>query len=312
MSEIFENAILALDTSNYTTSAALFCGGKILQSRIQLPVEKGKRGLRQSDAVFLHTKQLPLTVGALPQARSFCAVACSDRPRDAENSYMPCFTVGSSFARSFARLENIPLYRFSHQSGHIAAALYSAGRLDMFAEEFLAFHFSGGTLECVLVRPDPERVIRVELLGGTSDLSAGQIIDRVGVMMGLNFPSGPQMEQLALTCGLDFPVKPCVKGNHVCMSGLENKCRQMYSGGATAEETSKFCLQNVGASLAAFVKAMSGSHPGMKKVFCGGVASNSIVKGFLADEDSVFAQPSLCTDNALGIAVLAAKTEGML
>ena len=152
---MLETCALGLDTSNYTTSAALLQIGKMTSCGKLLPVKPGEIGLRQSDAVFHHTRQLPQVMAELGGAvRHARAIGVSNRPRDAEDSYMPCFLVGIGTAEMLGQALGVPVHRFSHQQGHIAAALYSAERLDYLERPFLAFHLSGGTTEAVLVAPN--------------------------------------------------------------------------------------------------------------------------------------------------------------
>lgn len=302
------SAVLAFDTSNYTTSAALFDANGPVSSRMLLPVGKGQKGLRQSDAVFFHTRQLPAVVEKLGAVGNITAVGCSTRPRDAEQSYMPCFTVGSAFARSYASLNGIPLHCFSHQQGHIAAALYSANRPDLLEKSFFAMHISGGTLEAVSVEPDSEKLLKTTPLAATLDLSAGQVIDRVGVMLGLDFPCGPQLEQLALKSEKHFKPRVCLKDGGVCLSGLENLCTKMYNDGNAPEDVARFCFDCIGAALAKL--ADSAAAGGCARVYCGGVVSNSIIRQYLACDNAVFCSAELSTDNAVGIAVLTAVSEG--
>ena len=157
---------LGLDTSNYTTSAAFFGDGEMDSRGMILPVKEGEIGLRQSDAVFHHTRQLPEVLSMLGDKISEAKViGVSERPRDAKDSYMPCFLVGIGAAQMLAQALGVPLRRFSHQQGHIAAALYSAQRLDLLHERFLAFHMSGGTTEAVLVEPvEGDKMFRTRLL----------------------------------------------------------------------------------------------------------------------------------------------------
>lgn len=155
---------LGIDTSNYTTSAAIYESphNVLLQEKMLLPVKKGEKGIRQSDAVFHHTVQLPEIIDTLFKKtgkRDIAAVGVSYAPRRLEGSYMPCFLTGISAATAVSRALSVPLYRFSHQEGHIAAALYSADRLELLNEPFIAFHVSGGTTEAVLVNPDNERTL---------------------------------------------------------------------------------------------------------------------------------------------------------
>ena len=181
---------LGIDTSNYTTSSALFDEEKreIIQQKKLLPVKEGELGLRQSDAVFAHVKQLGDIVEKLFSGKKYniTAVGVSTRPRDIEGSYMPCFLVGDMVSKTVSSVLGVPRYEFSHQQGHIAAALYSAGRLDLLGEKFIAFHLSGGTTEILLADHG-----ELTLLGGSLDLHAGQLVDRTGVYMHLPFPAGP-------------------------------------------------------------------------------------------------------------------------
>ncbi len=192
---------LGIDTSNYTTSCALYDSesGSIIQKKKLLPVKSGEKGLRQSDAVFHHTQQLHILLNELFDEfeGKIEAVGVSSKPRDVEGSYMPCFSVGVNTAYSIASVIKKPVYEFSHQSGHIASAAYSADRLDLLNEEFIAFHVSGGTTEGLLVSPDYNKIISERIITETADINCGQAIDRCGVMLGLAFPCGPALEKLA-------------------------------------------------------------------------------------------------------------------
>ena len=164
-------------------------GENLRQNKKLLPVKPGQLGLRQSDAVFHHVQQLPdILAPLLEDAPALRAVGVSDRPRAQEGSYMPCFTVGLGAARMLAAQAGAALHRFSHQAGHIAAALYSAGRLDLLEGKFLAFHVSGGTTEAVLVTPDQEEILHAEIVARSLDLKGGQAVDRTGVLFGASLP----------------------------------------------------------------------------------------------------------------------------
>ena len=193
--------VLGLDTSNYTTSAAVFDGEEGRNQGRLLEVRPGELGLRQSDALFQHVKHLPEVVEALLGEEGLGtvqAVGASTRPRAVEGSYMPCFLAGASQGQVLSQVLGVPFYAFSHQQGHLAAAAWSAGRLDLLDRPFLAWHLSGGTTELLRVEPEEDGVaVRAEILGGTSDISAGQLIDRTGVLLGLPFPAGKEVEKLS-------------------------------------------------------------------------------------------------------------------
>ena len=246
--------IAGIDTSNYTTSLGLLDGdGNLLANfKEPLPVAAGERGLRQSEAVFAHIKNFPKLMKRAEEILGgdrISAVGVSTRPRNTDGSYMPCFLVGSDMAQGVSTLGNIPLYTFSHQCGHIMAGIYSSGRVDLLEGEFAAFHISGGTTEMLRVSYDG-RGFKTELAGGTKDLNAGQIIDRVGVYMGLSFPCGSQLERLALDYKGKIPKKRIsICGTEVNLSGLENLAKSLYDKTGDKEQVSAFVLDYIGEAI---------------------------------------------------------------
>lgn len=305
--------ILGIDTSNYTTSAALLLDGKIQQSKKLLPVKPGEMGLRQSDAVFHHVQQLPEVMEALPfDSVKITAVGASNRPRSMEGSYMPCFLAGVSAAKAASLSLGVPLYLFSHQQGHIAAALYSAKKLEFLQSRFLAFHVSGGTTEAVLAEPDKAEIFTTKIVAQSLDLKAGQAVDRVGVMLGLRFPAGPELEKLALRTDKLFRIHPCLKGTDCSLSGIENQCHALLKKGTPKEEIAAYCLQSVLAALDGMTTSLRKEYGNLPLLFAGGVMSNSIIRNALtAKYGAYFAEPAFSADNAAGIAVLAAIQEGI-
>lgn len=306
------SAFLGIDTSNYTTSAALFDSeaNTIIQSKKLLPVKAGELGLRQSDAVFAHVKQLgDMVQNVFDEYREeITAIGVSTRPRDIDGSYMPCFLVGEMAASCLGAALKVPVLPFAHQQGHVAAALYSAGRLDLFRERFIAFHLSGGTTEALLVEPSEERIIRCTKIGGSMDLKAGQAVDRIGVMLGLPFPAGKYLEELALKSDRKFKIKPVMKGTECCLSGVENKCRKMLENGEKPEDIALFCLKSVEAALCGMTDATLSEYGKLPLVYAGGVMSNCIIRNTIENKyGGIFAKPEFSSDNAAGIAVLAAK-----
>ena len=242
-------SVLALDTSNYTTSAAAFDGREGENVGRLLQVRPGELGLRQSDALFQHVKQLPQLMEQLAsqgQLENIQAVGASTRPRAVEGSYMPCFLAGTSQAQCLARTLGVPFFAFSHQQGHLAAAAWSAGRLDLLEGPFLAWHLSGGTTELLRAEPEQDGVaMTAEILGGTSDISAGQLIDRTGVLLGLQFPAGKALDGLSAQAEKvkPFPVK--VENCTFSLSGIENKVKQMSEKGEAPETVARFALETV-------------------------------------------------------------------
>lgn len=301
--------VLGLDTSNYTTSAAVFDGeGGRNQGRL-LEVRPGELGLRQSDALFQHVKHLPEVVEALLGEEGLGtvqAVGASTRPRAVEGSYMPCFLAGASQGQVLSQVLGVPFYAFSHQQGHLAAAAWSADRLDLLDRPFLAWHLSGGTTELLRVEPEENGVaVRAEILGGTSDISAGQLIDRTGVLLGLPFPAGKGVEKLSRQAQKREYYKVKVNGLTFSLSGMENKVRQMVQRGEEPAEIAWFAQETVCRVVQACTKAAMEQYPGLPVLCSGGVASNGRLKELLRQNcGALFAQPQFSTDNAMGTAIL--------
>ena len=302
---------LGIDTSNYTTSIAI-CdedGKIVLNLKRLLEVKAGERGLRQSDAVFSHIKNFPSLSENLEEylrGREIEAIGVSTKPRDAEASYMPCFLTGVAIAQTLAATHHTPLYEFSHQAGHIMAALYSSNSIDnLIDNEFVAFHVSGGTTEVLYVKRS-NGTFDVRILFETDDISAGQAIDRSGVMMGMKFPCGRELEKYALTYQGKLPKpKICVREGKCNLSGIENIAKKLYSETNDKEYVSAYVLNFIAKTLTSIAENIREKYPNIPIVFSGGVMSNSILQKELSRfGNTYFATPEFSSDNAAGIALL--------
>lgn len=307
---------VGIDTSNYTTSAAL-CdteGNIVLNLKKLLPVAQGERGLRQSDALFAHAKNLPIIMDELGRfadehfpCREILAVGYSATPRDVEGSYMPCFLAGVASASSISAVTGCHSYKFSHQAGHITAALYSAQKLDLLEGDkpFAAFHVSGGTTDILLVKPD-DNGFTVEQIGGSADINAGQAIDRTGVLMGLKFPCGREMEGLSLSSAYEkSKTRISVKGLECNLSGLENLAAKLYRECGDKGRVSAYCFDFIGDTLASLTENLRAEYENIPIIYAGGVMSNGRIKERLSVFDNVyFSAPEFSSDNAAGVALL--------
>ena len=300
---------IGFDTSNYTTSVAAYSKDGIKQAKKLLCVKSGERGLRQSDAVFQHTQNMPALLSSL-DTYGVKAVGVSVRPRNVEGSYMPCFLVGEGIAEAFSKGAGVKLYKTSHQVGHILAALYSADRLDLVNEKHIAFHLSGGTTEALLVTPDKDEIIRAEIIAQSLDLKAGQAIDRTGVMLGLDFPCGKALDVLSLKSGREFKFKPSMKGLDCSLSGVENKAVKMLENNEPKEDISKFVLTCVSRTVSEMLKGIQKEYGKLPVIFSGGVSSNSMLRNEINNNfEAYFAAPEFSLDNAAGCAVYAKLKE---
>ena len=298
---------LGFDTSNYTTSAAVFGDGTAENRGRLLTVPEGALGLRQSDALFQHVKRLHLMVEQLRAdgaVGEIAAVGASVQPRAVEGSYMPCFLVGEGEGRTLAAALGVPFYPCSHQQGHIAAAAWSAGRADLLDKPHLAWHLSGGTTELLRVEPEGHTV-RAEAVGGTSAIAAGQLVDRAGVLLGLPFPAGKALD--ALYPEADDTSFFRVKLNDLTfsLSGMENKVKELLERGEKPANIARFTIDTVMNVLVRATEEAQKRWPGLPVLCSGGVASNRQIRAAMEKNcGAVFAQPQYATDNALGVAIL--------
>ena len=302
-------SVIGIDTSNYTTSIACFDGTSGENCSRLLPVRQGELGLRQSDAVFAHIKSLPELSGRLfshIRDQKITAVGVSTRPRAVEGSYMPCFLVGYSHAKLLAEALGVPLVEVSHQQGHVAASLWSAQHLELMDRPHLAWHLSGGTTELLLVEPEG-RNVRCTRIGGTSDISAGQLIDRTGQLLGLPFPSGKHLDALSAKAQLRDCFKVKCADMTFSLSGVQNKVQQYHETHGEPAETAAYALRSVAGAVCLATQQALRAYPGLRVVFSGGVASNSMLRELAAPLNPIFAQPQFSTDNAMGVAVLASR-----
>lgn len=307
---------LGIDTSNYTTSAAVYDSDRdcIIQQKRLLLVKENARGLRQSDAVFLHIKQLAQVIDEVVKqtALPVAAVAASITPRRAESSYMPCFLVGRMAAEIVASTMNIPFISCSHQEGHIVAAAYSASMLSLLKNEFYAFHLSGGTTEGLLIKPEKE-LFSVELIAKTLDISAGQLIDRVGVKMGLEFPCGAAMDELALKSNAEYKINPSLKDCDCNLSGGENKISALLEKGESKENIAKFTFSYVLEAISQMTARVFDRYGEKPILYAGGVAASRYISQILKEKYSAFfASPAFSADNAAGVAIIAAIKSGAI
>lgn len=296
---------LGIDTSNYTTSVATV-GDEFRNIRKIIEIKEGMRGIRQSDGLFVHLKELPNLFEKIDvDMNKISAVGVSIRPRNVEGSYMPVFLAGESFAKVISKSLGIPLFTYSHQDGHIMAGILSAGCDELLDEPFLAVHMSGGTTEILECNYENNH-FTAKLIGGTKDISAGQLIDRVGVMLGMKFPAGAEMDKLSQACGEKaMTLKTSVKEGYINFSGMETKLLSMkdhVEAGLLAKSTITF----IGKSLAEAINF----HNPKKVLFVGGVASNTLLREYFREEipaKTYFASRELSCDNAVGIAELARR-----
>lgn len=307
--------IIGIDTSCYTTSIAAITLNReiVFNEKMMLNVKNGERGLRQSDAVFQHIKNFGEISERLKKhihkkgykVEMICASA---KPRDVEESYMPVFEVGKNFAKTMAAIFDCEMLETTHQENHIAASLYGCDKEDL--ERFISVHMSGGTME-ILLTEKGDKGYKTEIVGGTKDISFGQLIDRVGVKMGYDFPAGKYVDENALLCKEEVAsgLKTSVKDGYMNISGLENQVYKLM------EEKDKYYVSKavMNAAVKSLEKALRfvcDEYEIDDVVFVGGVASSKYISERLSKKlqmyniNSFFTVGAYSADNACGCAII--------
>lgn len=312
---------LGIDTSCYTTSLAAVNESSELcyDGRIILDVPEGGRGLRQSEAFFQHIRNISLLMKQCMESIEPDAVkgiAVSTRPRSAEDSYMPVFMAGFHMAETISSLLKLPIFEVSHQDSHLEAGVWSSKHET--DPEFLAYHISGGTTELLHVhKKDTMEIIKI---GGSSDLNAGQFIDRVGVAMGLKFPCGNRMDKLCgeyESKGIDVPIS--IDGCYVSFSGPETYVQRIIAEKAPGiyemADISMGIFLCIAKSIERTVLNAKKKYEIGELLLVGGVASNARIRDYLENSGKlkesgitpIFSDERYSPDNAVGTAVLGMK-----
>lgn len=305
-----KGAVLGVDTSCYTTSVACFGEtGVLYDGRTFLPVRQGERGLRQSEGVFLHTRQLPPLVEdafAAVKPSQIAAVACSRAPVGRGDSYMPVFLTGLGAARALASALEAPLLLTDHQSGHIRAALI--GNEPLMDEPFYAVHLSGGTTDLAAVEVREPGAFAIDPLGRSEDLHAGQLVDRVGVLLGCAFPAGKEMEALARQASdRSLRIPAAVRDLSCSLSGAESAARRALAGGTAPAEVAYGIYDLLARTLTKLLTNAARTHGERPVLLCGGVASSLLLRELLRERCALplcFGESRFSSDNAVGVAAL--------
>ncbi|MGI6731260.1 MAG: O-sialoglycoprotein endopeptidase [Anaerovoracaceae bacterium] len=310
-----KNYILGIDTSNYTTSVAITNkdGMVVADVRKPLKVKQGERGLRQSYALFQHFENFPQMISQLFQQiekEQIGVIAVSSRPRPVEGSYMPVFKAGVNYGKVLAASLEVPLLEFSHQEGHIEAIKHRGALHN--ESHFLAFHLSGGTTELLYIKNN-----EYELIGGSKDISFGQVLDRVGVAMNLKFPAGKEMDLIAQEEKNKHSIIEVEKlkkiprdGLFINLSGIETQCQRRLAENENNQLLVMELFDKISLCLCQLTEEAVKETGCTFVLFTGGVAASSYIRKHITDyfqgKDLLiqFGDPLLSSDNAVGISML--------
>lgn len=314
-----QKGYLGIDTSCYTTSVAVIGedGSLLSEARQILSVKPGRCGLQQSGMVFQHTRNLPLLMEKALQSDDIeiCGVGVSGCPRPIADSYMPAFLAGVSAAKSIAAVSKIPLYTISHQENHMEAGMWSAGGPK--AERFLMLHASGGTTDMLLAQKKADGRYLLEQIGGSMDLHAGQFIDRVGVALGLQFPTGPELEKLAETADYMTELPVSVRKLQVSLSGPATAALRKLQAGEDKAALALGVEYALAETFARMLRNGAAAYDAADVLLVGGVASNKFIRAHVEEKLQKrnirlwVPEARFSCDNASGCAAYARRMEIM-
>lgn len=283
-----QKVYLGIDTSCYTTSVAVLDEAGLLlgEARRILDVKPGRCGLQQSEMVFQHTRNLPNLLEQVLQGGKYeiTSIGVSGYPRPLEDSYMPAFLAGTGVARGLSAAIGAKLHIISHQENHLEAGMWSAGGPS--AERFLLLHASGGTTDLLLVERQADGRFKLTEVGGSIDLHAGQFIDRVGVALGLQFPTGPELEKLAATAGVsqmvELPVS--VRKLNVSLSGPATAALRKLEAGADGAGLALGVQYALAETFARMLRNGAAEYNVQAVLLVGGVASNTYIRKHVTEK----------------------------
>ena len=337
-----QRVYLGMDTSCYTTSVALLdeAGALVGEARQVLSVKPGRCGLQQSEMVFQHTRNLPRLVeeaveqvlqservegaevglagatglpGLAAEGYELAAIGVSGYPRPLETSDMPAFLAGLSVARSLAAITGAKLEVISHQENHLEAGLWSAGGPDV--ERFLLLHASGGTTDVLLAERQQDGRYRITEVGGSLDLHAGQFVDRIGVALGLQFPTGPALETLAQQAELPLELPVSVRKLQVSLSGPCTAALRKLEAGAEPAALALGVEHALAETFARVLRNGAQEYRVRDVLLVGGVGSNKYIRQHVEQKLAKLRYPvrlwvpegRFSCDNATGCAAFARR-----
>ncbi|MCB0547865.1 MAG: tRNA (adenosine(37)-N6)-threonylcarbamoyltransferase complex transferase subunit TsaD [Phaeodactylibacter sp.] len=305
--------ILGIESSCDDTSAALLRDGEVLSNCVaNQEAHRIYGGVVPEVASRAHQINIiPVVDLAIKKAgidkREISAIAFTRGP-----GLIGSLIVGVSFAKSYALSLGIPLIEVNHMQAHVLAHFAEAPRPGF---PFLCLTVSGGHTQIVLVRSH----LDMEVIGQTLDDAAGEAFDKTGKLLGLDYPAGPIIDQLARNgkAVFDFP-EPQIPGLDFSFSGLKTSI--LYFLQKSRKENPAFIEENR-ADICASVQSrivsilinkisQAAEETGIREIaIAGGVSANSELRATLEKTgkekgwNTYIPKFEYCTDNAAMIAV---------
>jgi N6-L-threonylcarbamoyladenine synthase len=307
--------LLAIESSCDDTSAAVLMHDRVLSNvTASQKIHQQYGGVVPELASRAHQQNIvPVVHQALAQAnidkKQLSAIAFTRGP-----GLLGSLLVGTSFAKSLALGLDIPLIEVNHMQAHILAHFITEENQEKPCFPFLALTISGGHTQIVLVKD----YFEMEVLGETLDDAVGEAFDKSAKLLGLPYPGGPLIDQLAQQGNPDaFPFpKPKVEGLNFSFSGLKTSILyflQKQSDEFVEEHKADICasIQKTIIGILMDKLHLAVQQTGVQEIAIGGgVAANSGIRAALQLAEQkhqwkVHIPPfSYCTDNAAMIGIV--------
>lgn len=314
--------ILAIESSCDETAAAVVTDGRDVRSNVvssQIDVHRATGGVVPEVAARLQVETIiPVIDKALADAKvdwdgrgknGIDAIAVTRGPGLAGS-----LIVGLETAKALSLAKDKPLIPVNHLAGHLYACLAD---VTTFEFPYLGLVVSGGHTEFVLMRGHHD----FELVGSTRDDAAGEAFDKVGKLLSLSYPAGPEISKLAASgdrAAYGFPRAMLDQDNFdVSFSGLKTAARQLIDRqrdagkGFTKRELADVCASFeeaiVDTLVTKTVRAVRATKP-TAVLLGGGVAANPRLRKSLTEKLAVpvrLTPPEFATDNAAMIGIAA-------
>ena len=310
--------ILAIESSCDDTAAAVLKNNKVLSNVVaRQSIHEEFGGVVPELASRAHQQNIvPVIDVALKKAnvtkQQLSAIAFTQGP-----GLMGSLLVGASFAKSMAMMLNIPLIAVNHMHAHILAHFIDEEEFEKPEFPFLALTISGGHTQIVKVND----FFDMEIIGETTDDAVGEAFDKTAKILGLPYPGGPLIDQLAKDGNPKrfLFTKPKVKGLNFSFSGL--KTQILYFIQKNVAENPNFIEENkndICASVQQIIidilmekLKMAVEETGIKQIVIGGgVSANSGIRETLKNAEKKYGWKTFVpkfeytTDNAAMIGIV--------
>ena len=310
--QLFSGPILAIETSCDETSASVIVETKVLSNVIssQIAMHEQWGGIVPEAAARAHTESiLPVIQSALTEAQvvltDIQAIAVTNRP-----GLVGALSVGATAAKSLSVALKIPLLGVDHLEGHLLAFLANEQPTNF---PMLSLLVSGGHSELVLIRTFGD----YELVGQTRDDAAGETFDKGARLLGLGYPGGRRVSELAETGNpkrYALPRGLAKERYDLSFSGLKTAMLRLVEAEGVNLNVHDACASLQAAICDSLLVKVSNAVEDFSPQsigLCGGVASNNELRRQVQALGNRYGIPvvipasDLCTDNAAMIGLAA-------